>query len=266
MPHRLAPPACVRFVVSVLSFALLVTAAPALAQPPAASGGGVQWSLGVGVVLGPEPYVGTDAVDVQPIPVLGIESKRFYFRGIVAGLRLVDDERWGLDWIIAKARFLGYEADDSDFLEGMEDRDLSVDGGLSARFGLAAGLELRAEALTDLLGRHEGHEVLLELERTWSPAPRWRVTPKIGARWQSDDLVRYYYGVEPGEARAGRPAYRPDATVNFEAGVGAMYFSRGRWSWQGQLAVDVLGSEIDDSPIVERQTSISGLTFVAWRL
>ena len=46
-------------------------------------------------------------------------------------------------------------------------------------------------------------------------SPLGRVEGQVRARWQSDALVDYYYGVTAGEALPDRPAYEPGSGLTW---------------------------------------------------
>lgn len=255
--------------------ALLLASPPAAAQlpddgPPAAAapGGppgppsGPQWTLGVGVIASPEPYRGIDGVDEQVIPVVTLRWGRFSFEGVQARYRLFERGPWEGE-AVAQVRFLGYEAEDSPFLEGMEDRDPSLDGGFRVTFQ-PGPVGARLALLHDLLDESGGAEARLTLFRDFQ-VRRWRLTPQVEAAWQSDELVDHYYGVRPQEARPGRPAFAPGAAPVFGAGVQAFWFGPGRWAVFAFVQQEWLGGDVGDSPIVASDDQLSGLVAVTYR-
>lgn len=248
-----------KLVLAVVLLTLLLAAADARAQPPGPRNG---WSLGVGVISSPEPYVGAED-ELLFIPVLSVTAGRFSFRGIGAAWQLGE---WGSfeAEALLRARFGGYEEDDSPFLEGMEDRRFSADLGLELSWeGEHAGLRL--VPAVDVLDRSGGGEVALEVFKPIQLGPI-RLEPRAGAAWQSSDLVDYYYGVRPSEARPGRPSYRPGSTVNGTVGLFAFAPLAERVVLQSFLRYEKLGSEIDDSPIVDDDSALTALVGVSYRV
>lgn len=236
----------------------LLLSLPAAAQPGGPRNG---WSLGVAVISSPEPYAGADN-DLLVVPALSVTAGRFAFRGIAATWQIGE---WG-DFeaqALLRARFSGYDAEDSPFLEGMEDRRKSADLGLELtwereRFGL------RLTPAVDALGRSDGAEVSLEAFVPFRFGPV-RVEPRAGVSWESSDLADYYYGVRPDEARPGRPAYEPGSTLNTTAGLFVFSPLARRLAFQGFLKLDRLGSGIEDSPIVDDATALTAFGAVSYR-
>lgn len=80
------------------------------------------------------------------------------------------------------------------------------------------------------------------------------ITPRLAATWIDREFTRYYYGVSTGEARPGRSAYSPDATVNTSAGVRLDYRLAPQQTLFLDLGVEVLGQQIRKSPLVDRRS------------
>lgn len=236
---------------------LLPAAAPA--QPPGARDG---WSLGVGAISSPEPYIGADD-EILVIPVLSVTRGRFSFRGIGAAWKLGEWGNFEAEALL-RARFGGFEEDDSPFLDGMEDRRFSAD--LGAELSWEGGiLGVRLVPAVDVLDRSGGAEVALELFTPIQLGPV-RLEPRAGAAWQSSDLVDYYYGVRPSEARPDRPAYRPGSTVNGTVGLFALAPVADRIVLQSFIRFERLGGEIEDSPIVADTGAVTALVAVSYRV
>ena len=134
-------------------------------------------------------------------------------------------------------------------------RSTSVHGLLSGnrgRFGVSLA------AFADILDRSDGREARLSL---FFPFERgsWSITPSVGASWQDDDLIDYYYGVRPEEELPGRPAYEGESTVNGHVGINLMKRFESGWMFVTFFNLESLGSEISDSPIVDDDFAASGV-------
>jgi outer membrane protein len=232
------------------------------APPPPRSGEQLRWSLGLGVISSPRPYVGANN-SILPIPLIELYYKKLYVQGIQAGYHFIDTERFTLD---AQAAFVfaGLDPDDSPALEGMEKRQPTIEGGLV--FDWKPGkYKLSTTAYSDLLGRSKGQQVGLDFSRAWTfDNYRWGLTPSIGFVWQSSSYVDYYYGVAPGEARPDRPEFSGQAVVNFRSSVFAFYRLTMRVTLVGLVQVQRLDNEIFDSPIVDKRRGYFGLVGVTY--
>jgi outer membrane protein len=249
---------------------LLVCAPSAFAQDSDSAGKppaedyepqGVQWFLGVGAINAPEPYVGM-STDRMVIPMAGLDVGRFSFQGVRASFELARHQGFTLE-AVAGARFMGYKAEDSLFLEGMQNRDGSVDAGVRASWQ-HDWVGLDASVVTDVLGRSKGQEAALEL---FVPVSFWyvRLKPNVGLSWQSARLVDYYYGVRPEEALPDRPSYEPGAALNLTAGLeGIIPLSR-NIAIVGLVKTDFFSNEIKRSPIVEDTYGVTGIVSLGYR-
>lgn len=223
----------------------------------------VQWAVGLGMLSSPRPYVGAEN-STFPAPLIELSYKKLYIQGIQAGYRLFDNGKFSADARVGIV-FNGLDPEDSDFLEGMNKRRSTIEGGFvgawkPGKFRLSAGV------YTDLLGRYYGQQATLDFSRTWTfNRYRWGLTPSIGLVWQSSNFVDYYYGVTPDEATPDRPAFSGHAAVNLNSSLFAYYYLNMRIRLTGYVRVQRLDNEISDSPIVDKARGIFGLLGITYR-
>jgi len=203
--------------------------------------------LGAGALVTTKPYVGVDP-RIYPVPLFAYEGKRLYLRGVVGGYRLLMDGGWSIGPVV-QPRFEGYDQDDSSALDGMRDRDWSVDAGLGVSWLTKVGL-FDLSGVTDILDRHRGQEVELTYTIMFQYAG-FDLIPSAGMRWKSGNLVDYYYGVRPSEARPGRPAFEGDAALDPFLRLAVRRKLSERWSLLAAAQYEWLDEEITDSPIVD---------------
>ena len=87
--------------------------------------------------------------------------------------------------------------------------------------------------------------------------------PTLAVKWQSEDLVDYYYGVRDVEALPGRPAYHPGAAVVPELALLATR-AFGQWTLFGRVGHSWLPDEIADSPIVDADSRTTVMLGLGW--
>jgi len=237
-----------------LGVVLALAGLPAAAQESRRVGN----ALGVAALWESELYRDLDA-SVTAYPFATWRAGRFFLRGPGLGVELWTDDAWKFD-VFAQWRFDGYDAEDSDFLAGMDDRRETLDAGLAVERKLGDFGRLNLSASTDTLGRHDGQE----LELQWSYPLRF-VEGQVRARWQSDALVDYYYGVTPQEALPDRPAYEPGSGLTWSLGLVSAIPLGKRWLVFVGANVDLLPDSIQDSPIVDSSTSTRVFAALAWR-
>lgn len=209
------------------------------------------WQLGVGVIVLDKPYTGMDT-EFKPIPVVGYIGERLQVFGPRASYLLAGNETFSLraDSII---RFSGYEPADSAALQGMDERDMTLEAGLTVSAGGAFG-ELALSVLTDVLDRHSGQEAVLRYGYEFA-GERLTFTPFAGLRWISSNLADYYYGVRAEEATPSRAAYAAPSSTTPLVGLTARYRLSSHWGVFGLLTYEQLDGGLRDSPIVENDHS-----------
>jgi len=193
---------------------------------------------------------------------LAYEGERLFLRGTNAGYHLFKQNNFSLS-LLSSYRMAGYDSGDSDFLQGMKDRDGTLDAGLQISLATSLG-QFSATLLSDVLDKHNGHEAKLTFTKRF-PLQKFFVSPFVSAIWQSSQLVNYYYGVRSTEASMARPAYKVDSSVLVQLGVMANYLFREHWSISGRIAVTRLADKISDSPIVEDDFVTSAFVGVGYQ-
>lgn len=93
--------------------------------------------------------------------------------------------------LLARYRFDRLETEASRFYQGMDDWEQTVEGGLSIRVRPPWGI-VSADALADMLGRHDGQAYHLSYMRSIR-AGRWTISPSPTLVHQSAELVAYFY-------------------------------------------------------------------------
>jgi len=211
-------------------------------------------NAGLGAFYRSNPYRGADS-DIIPFPLLTYEGRNFFLRGTKLGYHLFKKESLILS-LLGSYRGDGYESGDSSFLQGMEDRDGTLEAGLQASVATPFG-RLSASLLSDVLSEHSGHEVKISLSKRFS-LQKLSVIPSASVIWQSSQLTNYYYGVRTIETSMNRPAYKVGSSSLVKLGVMMNYRLVDRWSVTGQFGVIRLADKITDSPIVEDDFVASG--------
>jgi outer membrane protein len=244
---------------SIALFILIIIITPALLaaaeQSQTSKKPAEQISAGAGVLVSPKPYKGADS-KVYPIPLIFYRYENFYINGKKTGYTFYkkpfsifeQDFLWKND-VIADIRFDGYDASDEDVFDGMSDRDWTLDAGLSTALMHKKLGRLTFQWLVDILNKHNGYEMSLKYDYPLT-MENLTLTPAVGFKWQSQNLVDYYYGVQDDEVTAARPAYDADSTTNWFTSLTGKYDLNKEWSIFSMLEYEFYGNEIEDSPIV----------------
>lgn len=237
------------------SLAALATASLALSGAAFAQDEDRTLILGAGAGILFEPYADLDDdASVFPVPLVAYEKGRIGIAGKTIAVSLAETGGASVS-AIADYRFQGYEDDDSPVLDGMDDRNGTLE--LGGRVGAQVGpFNVSGQALFDVLGEHEGYELLGTIGWTYARGLATQVTPYVGVLHESEDLAGYYYGVEADEAAVlvggrARPAYQPGESTSAVIGINARQALSEKWVVFLNGRYQFLSDEIKDSPIVD---------------
>ncbi|CAM3802514.1 MipA/OmpV family protein [Parendozoicomonas haliclonae] len=209
-------------------------------------------SLGLGVGHEKSIYKGVDS-ETNGIPLVMYENGNFYLRGPEVGYTFFESSPVKIDAVV-RYRMDGYDDKDSDDLRGMEDRDGTVEGGLTASVETGLG-EWSIEAFGDAASTHDGYELELGWEKPYDLNKNWSIIPAASISYLSADLADYYYGVTAKEATVRRAAYTVDSDYVWELGLSALYKIDRNQIVRFAISYENYGSEIADSPIVDSDNS-----------
>lgn len=226
--------------------------------PPARRYG---WSVGAGLIAKSQPYKGHDGRYV-PIPVIAYTSPRFQFFGPVLNWTFFERAPFSAA-VTAIYRFDGYEAEDAEIFEGLEDRKDTVEGGLRLDWQTEdRRWRIDLFAAGDTLDRHGGFRGELMVRRTWRVAGgRW--APELGLEAHSPDYVNYYYGVAAEDARPDRPAWNPGGVVQPRVGFSVNQPLTENWSLSLRMGAVWLAEDIRNSPLVDEEVELTSFLFVS---
>jgi outer membrane protein len=238
-------------------FAAVVTNAPAQALPPDGESGedkSYSWGLGVAGMAMQKAYTDIDQ-DYEPIPVIYFENRWVQLIGATLEFKLP-----GISWsegngLSFGARMeydgSGYKQSEAPILNGMSERKSGILAGAAARWDSSL-LSVSAEAMFDATSDSDGRRFSLGLERTFFVGEHVMITPSVTAIHLDKKYANYYFGVLPGEARAGREAYAPGSTLNTSLGVRADYMWGDHHALFLQAEYTALGNEIKNGPLTDR--------------
>lgn len=239
----------------IAAVALSAMSAPsAFAQNSDADNDGGKWSVGLGAATIDKVYRDYDR-EVLPLPVVSYENK-----WVSIGIPASDFKVWSGESLSfrVRARFSGdgYEAKDSPFLAGMDERKFSVWVG-GAVLWKTDFANISGELLADAMGNSKGTRARVQIDRRFASG-KFGFTPRLAAEWVDDKYVNYYYGVKQSEARADRAFYEGKSTTNMQVGLRVDYTPARHHMLFLDIGATRMGSSIKDSPIVDKsnQTSI----------
>ena len=150
----------------------------------------------------------------------------------------------------------------------MDERDISFDVGGRAALQTELGL-LSIDATTDISGTHKGQAVDIRFgpdiyQQHWQGKRELDVSLLAGAKWESAEVVNYYYGVRANEATATRSAYQGKAAITPYIGLHTKMHLSPKLTLDSQVLYQHQPDEISNSPIVTDDQTVTanvGLTY-----
>jgi len=212
-----------------------------------------KWGIGVGVVSEDQGYTELGG-DSMAIPILLIDYGKFYLQGPKFGYRLYSNDNYSFE-LTGNYRLDGYEAEDSPYLTGMEDRDGTLDLGVEYSYDIGFG-KIGLEVVADTLGTHEGYQADISYSYPMS-FDNGQLSPYIGAEYRSDDLVNYYHGIKSTEVTQARRFYQAESAVNLVMGIRSTWFSGPHHRFVAMLQYRAFDDSIKDSPIIDADDAYS---------
>ena len=218
--------------------------------------------LGLGVFTAGSPYKDVDT-QVLPIPIASLRYDKFFIEGLKVGYIIAEEVNFRVDFFIAP-RLMGYDANEEASLNGMGDRKYSLDGGVQLKLNLPSldSFYIKTSVVADLLSENEGQEVSFSLCKDYKH-DYFLITPSIGVKWQSENMVDYYYGVKTTEVRTGRNAYFPNAATNYFLNLNLNLGLSEDWIMVGIIDFEKLDNDIKASPIVDDDYIVCGVLGIA---
>ena len=219
--------------------------------------------VGVGSIVRTEPYQNINA-RILPFPYVIMRRGSFFIEGLEIGYRVVEGNQATFD-VILTPRLEGFDADEGAIFNDLEDRDFSLDGGIATGWRQGT-IEFNLSAVTDLLHKSDGKEIKASVGKTYILTGKMMLlTPSIGVKWKSENLVNYYYGITPIQENRNRPIYTGKATLNYIAAMDATYSLTKRSTLFAGVEYEQFGDDISDSPLVEGEKIISVFLGYGWQ-
>jgi outer membrane scaffolding protein for murein synthesis (MipA/OmpV family) len=220
-------------------------------------------ALGAGFRSGTSPYRNINNVssinndnDFDLVPLYLYEGEHLFAHGTSFGVHAFRNDNFEMDFV-ARYRFDRLDPDTDDFYTGMDEREQTLDGGVSLAFKRKWG-KLGVSWISDLQDNHNGNEWSINYRYTWFPG-RWSVSPFISYVYQDSKLTDYYYGVREREATENRPAYQAGSASYVQAGINTSYRLSKNLLLFGNIASQGLDDSVTNSPLVDENQLTSAL-------
>jgi outer membrane protein len=224
-------------------------------------------TIGLGIYGQTQPYKDVSTI-LLPSPVIFFDNGLFYMRWSRGGIYFYGEKSDALSWgfsFTAQPRTFGYKASDSLYLQGMDERKQTFEGGL-AFSAQKEDLYIEIMALTDILDRYESWLVKTEIGNKYTLGD-FSFYPSIIVSYQSADFINYYYGVSESEEDLSIGRYAYEASGGFQLGAQTYikYPITKNLSTLVNLRIDRVADSAQDSPIVADNYIYSGLASLIYR-
>lgn len=217
---------------------------------------------GVGVIGRSSPYRDSDESVIRAIPAITYVGERLQWFGPALRYGIAGSGKLRLA-AAAEYRIGAYEESDSDYLQGLGDRDDTVLAGLGLQYEISEGFEFEFVYQHDVLDRIGGGMANARLSRG-IPAGPILFVPQVAYNWLSSEMSNHDYGVPLSAATASRPAYSLGSTTSYELGLTTFIELNEDWNIIVNVAGERLSSDISASPIVEDDVLVKGVAIISY--
>jgi len=216
--------------------------------------------IGLGPYFQTQPYKDVDPI-IIPSPVIFFDNGLLYMRWSRGGVYFLGEKgdkfSWGVS-LTAQPRTFNYSPDDSIYLQGMEEKKSTIEGGFALSM-LYEKRYLEIMLLTDILDRYESWILKAEFGDEFEFGDL-TLYPSFIITYQSKDFINYYYGVSAEEsARTPYEIYTPGDGISLGFQTYANYPLTENLSALFNARVDRIPTSAGDSPLIETSYVYSGL-------
>lgn len=211
--------------------------------------------VGVGVSTSTSPYKGVSSV-TMPLPDIELTYKSAFIEGINMGYNVYDTKTLQVGVILLPV-LAGYKGKDSNDLKGMDNRNMSLEGGLRMKYNFENSF-LSGTVSRDVSGTTDGYTVNAAYNYILFETRNSGLSLYAGAEYLSDKKSNYYYGVKDKEATFARPSYHADGALNPFIGLTQIFAFSETWSIIANVEYKRFDSTIYKSPIVDDHYQVAG--------
>lgn len=247
---------------------ILITAFPIMTYCSTLQAETTKGQFGIGVTTSNRfSFYEDDNTNIEIHPHLQYRGERFNILGDTMGYNFSSNENLRFE-IIGKTENRGYADSELKALKGMSDRNPSFDIGGRAALHTDMGL-FSIDATTDASSTHKGQAVDIRFgpdiyKQKWNGAREISLGMLAGAKWESAEVVNYYYGVRDSEVTADRAAYQGKAAITPYIGMNAQVNLTPHLTLDGNILYKKTPDEIANSPLVDDDQAIEanlGVTY-----
>jgi len=221
-------------------------------------------SVGAGALYNESIYRGYNE-NTHAVPIISYEGNSFYIRQTTLGYALFKSKR---DEISLTGSWMPLKFDpadnDDNAMKQLDKRDGSAMAG-AAWYHHENWGSLKLSAAADIQDNSGGWVGELSYFRPLTFG-KLLITPAVGVYYYDDAFNRYYYGVSNHESRrSGLSSWSPGSSWMPYMGLTMKYPLTRNLVLLANATYSVLPDEIKDSPMVDKDDSLTLLAGVSWR-
>ena len=217
--------------------------------------------VGAGVSTSTSPYKGISSVTL-PLPDIELSYRSAFIEGINMGYNFYDTKTLQIGVIVLPV-LAGYKSKDSHDLSGMDNRNISLEGGLRMKYNFENSF-LSSTLSQDVTNTSDGYTLNAAYNYTLLETRNSALSLYAGLEYLSDKKSDYYYGVKAKEATLLRPSYHADGALNPFIGMTQVFAFSERWSIIANIEYKQFDSTIYKSPIVDDHYQVAGYLAVMY--
>lgn len=247
-----------------------------ICQAPCVQSSNWELSVGIGLGVSTNPLKGGDDIPLLVRPKLSYYGERFFIDNLEAGFTLLESptqqlnllvlpsleqlyfRRWQYSTLRLPQKSEGMSDSrpsikEPDTFSQLHHRHTNALSGLEYNYTVD-GFEFNLQVLDELTGYHSGRELRLALSHDFSE--HWRIS--VGADYQTQAYLNYFYGVYANETNDGIPQYTPDGGGWSEL-LRLEYIKplSKHFTFKASSAIKKFSSQISSSPLVEESSVYS---------
>lgn len=136
--------------------------------------------------------------------------------------------------------------------DDISERDWAIDGGLLGNWYIGNAHNISAQWLYDVSGVYKGQHIKVSYKYRFQPSEQWpaKVMLSMGAHWQSDELIDYYYGIDKDDDVSRAYHYRGQQGISTFIGLALNYRLNPDWQLKFSTKRTFLANEIQNSPLI----------------
>lgn len=211
--------------------------------------------IGAGISSSTSPYKGISNVTI-PLPDIELSYKSAFIEGINMGYNFYDTKTLQVG-VVLLPTLLGYKTKDSDSMSGMENRTMSLEGGLRLHYNFEHSF-LSSSFSQDISGTTEGYTFNTVYNYTLCETHNLALSLYTGLEYLSDKKSDYYYGVKEKEATLSRASYHANGALNPFIGLTYIVTFHQKWSILTNVEYKYFDSSIFKSPIIDEHYQVAG--------